>query len=188
MHAPPDISFEHLEHMSDATGLFEHAEGTERRVECGYCTDDNARMLLVTSRESDESLLVRRLNRVALRFVLDAQQLDGCSRNRMDIGRSWTDRASTDDCWGRSVWALGVTASSHVEPMIRRIARNGFDKAVVQRSPWPRSMAFAALGAADVVAHDPAHTEARSLLADALTTIGSTHVSDTWCWPEERLA
>src|SRR6478672_74237 len=119
MHQPPEISFEHLGRMSDKTGLFEHAESTHPRPAFGYCTDDNARMLIATSRESDESPLVRRLNRLSLRFVLDAQQRDGRSRNRVDSGGHWTDQASTDDCWGRSLWALGFTATRHVEPTIR---------------------------------------------------------------------
>ena len=47
------VRFEHLEHLTDDRGLFEHAEGTERRPEHGYCTDDNARLLVVATRASD---------------------------------------------------------------------------------------------------------------------------------------
>ncbi len=44
---------DHLERLSDDRGLFEHADHLLRREEYGYCTDDNARLLLVTSREPD---------------------------------------------------------------------------------------------------------------------------------------
>jgi hypothetical protein len=47
-------------------------------------------------------------------------------------------------------------------------------------------MAFAALGAADVLAVDPGSKVARSLLVDALATIGPVP-SGTWVWPERRL-
>ena len=47
-------------------------------------------------------------------------------------------------------------------------------------------MAFAALGAADVVAYDPDHRAARSLLVDTLAAIGPMSAG-AWSWPEPRL-
>jgi hypothetical protein len=41
----------------------------------------------------------------------------------------------------------------------------------VPRSPWPRAMAFAALGAAEVVQVQPDYRLARDLLADAVDTM-----------------
>jgi hypothetical protein len=179
----PDLR--HLDLMSDHRGLFEHAKGTERREEHGYCTDDNARLLVVASREPDLGA-AHRLGRLALTFVLEAQDVDGQCRNRMDSSGRWTDRASTEDCWGRSLWATGSAATNHTNPTLRRLALRGFERGARQRSPHPRAMAFAALGAADVVAHDPRHVVARSLLADALATVGPIR-SGAWAWPEDRL-
>lgn len=47
-------------------------------------------------------------------------------------------------------------------------------------------MAFAALGAADVLANDRAHTPARALLVDVVNLIGEIPVG-AWAWPEPRL-
>jgi hypothetical protein len=104
------FKFDHLEAMSNHLGLFEHAHLTTPRLEHGYCTDDNARLLVVTSREPDTGA-ARRLSRLALDFVLAAVVGDGRCRNRMDSGGSWLDSPRTDDSWGRSVWALGVAAT-----------------------------------------------------------------------------
>ena len=41
-------SFEHLDRMSDHRGLASYPVGARRRKEHGYCTDDNARLLVVT--------------------------------------------------------------------------------------------------------------------------------------------
>jgi hypothetical protein len=49
-------------------------------------------------------------------------------------------------------------------------------------------MAFAALGAAEVLAVDPHHYGARALLADAVTAIGPLGSDAGWPWPEPRLA
>jgi hypothetical protein len=178
-------AFEHLDRLSDGRGLFEHAKRDVRREEHGYCTDDNARLLVVTTRERG----VRRcgaLGQLALRFVLAAQDADGRCRNRMDRYGCWTDEAGTDDCWGRSVWALGAAAAAYPERSMRSDALGGFDIGVRQRSRWPRAMAFAALGAADVVAQDGSNVPARLLLEDALELIGFGHAGE-WCWPEGRL-
>lgn len=186
MSAHPASTFAHLDRLSDHRGLFEHAEGTRRREEHGYCTDDNARLLVVTAREEDRGL-AHQLGRIALRFVLDAQGPDGRCHNRMDRSGTWTDDLLTDDCWGRSVWGLGTAATHHTNPATRRWALRGFDKAVRQRSSAPRAMAFAALGAAAVLTDDPDHGRARALLVDALDVIGPVP-SGEWSWPEPRLA
>jgi len=49
-------------------------------------------------------------------------------------------------------------------------------------------MAFAALGAADVLAVDPRHGRASSLLADTIATIGPLGTDGGWPWPEPRLS
>ena len=146
--------FDHLVDMSDERGLFEHADHAVRREEHGYCTDDNARLLIVTAREPGSDA-ARRLGRLALDFVLHAQAADGRCRNRLDRAGRWTDAPGTDDCWGRSVWALGVAATCHPDLATRTTALSAFERALRQRSRWRRSMAFAALGAADVAGREP---------------------------------
>lgn len=178
--------FDHLDDMTDERGLFEHAEWAVRRIEHGYCTDDNARMLVVTSREPDAGV-AGRLGRVALRFTLAAQSPDGRTRNRMDRFGTWTDRPTTEDCWGRSMWGLGVAAAAHEDPAIRTAANAAFVVGTRQRSSWPRAMAFAGLGAAEILAEQPSHDEARALLRDAANAVGEIGPVP-WRWPEPRLA
>ena len=197
------FGLDHLDRMSDHRGLFEHADGAVRRLEHGYCTDDNARLLAVASREPDTGH-AHRLSRLALQFLLDGQAADGRWHNRMDSEGRWTDRASTDDCWGRSLSALGTAAAHHSDPDVRRRALDAFERGARHRSRWPRAMAFAALGAAEVVASHPHHGAARSLLNDLVAASvprppepgtgrdrGARSVGSgltTWNWPEPRLA
>jgi hypothetical protein len=178
-------SFNYLEQLSDQRGLFEHAVGTKRIEEFGYCTDDNARLLLVSTRVAGSDI-AHDLDRRALDFVLAAQDLYGRSHNRMDCTGEWLDKPSTDDCWGRSIWALGVAATEHNDPAVRYRAFRGFYSGIRQRSRWPRAMAFAALGAAEVLADDPDLTSARALLFDAVDVIGGVPTG-SWKWPEPRL-
>ena len=83
------------------------------------------------------------------------------------VAGGWTG-GGVEDCWGRSVWAFGSAARHAPEDWMRQSAMSYFDRGAQQRSPSPRSMAFAALGAAEVLAVDPRHDPARRLLADTV--------------------
>lgn len=178
--------YTHLLAMTDQRGLFEHAKGNVPRLEHGYCTDDNARLLVVTSREPDVGA-AHHLSRLALHFVRGAQDNDGRCRNRMDHAGRWTDAATVEDCWGRALWGFGVAAALHSNPAVRRWALRSFDKSARQRSPWKRSMTFAALGAAEVATLDPHHTAANALMSDFLAMVGPVP-HHGWMWPEPRLS
>lgn len=178
---------EHLERLSTSRGILEHALGSQPRHEHGYCTDDNSRLMIVLSREPDENS-VHRMFAAALNLVLDAQEEDGLIRNRYGFQDywSWTDAPSAEDCWGRAMWSFGVVAATHSSPAIRVAAHWAFEKGAQVRSPWRRAMAFAALGAADLLLVDTKMASASALLSDSLELI-ATPMGASWKWPESRL-
>lgn len=180
--------FAHVLSMSDAVGMFEHADHTVARRSHGYCTDDMARLMVVAIREPSVDTVMRDLRRSTLRFLVAAQSPGGKIRNRRTVGGRWLDQHGVDDCWGRSVWAFGTAAHLATEDWLRASARSCFNRSVSQRSPHRRAMAFAALGAAEVVARDPGHRRAIDLLVDAVDTIGPAAGDAAWPWPEPRLA
>jgi hypothetical protein len=183
----PDPDFSHLLSMTDTRGTFEHALFTEPRPEHGFCTDDMARVLVVATREPEPTTAVRDLALLSLRFLQGSLDTQGKCRNRMDRYGSWEDVPALDDCWGRTIWGLGTAVSHSDDYLIRASSLNELERAMTQRSEWPRSMAFAALGAAEVLSVEPANASARSLLADAADAMpGLDHHSD-WPWPEPRL-
>jgi hypothetical protein len=188
MTAYPQPSFAHLERLSDGTGLLEHARGSTPLREHGYCVDDAARALLVICREPAPTASQIRLAEQYLAFVAHAQTADGMFNNRLSYDRRWVDEADTGDWWGRAIWGLGTAVARAPVRHLRRDAFAYFELACRQRSRWPRAMAFAGLGAAEVLAVMPDNDQARRLLADAVTTVGRVDVSDDWPWPEPRLA
>jgi hypothetical protein len=179
----------HLVAMTDRYGTFEHAEQAKPRREHGYCVDDMARVLLVASREPEASPVSLELARRSLRFLAEAQGATGRIRNRRSADGRWHGRRGVEDCWGRSVWALGTAAAASTGYPADS-ARTYFGHAAQQRSPWPRAMAFAALGAAAVADADPRAQSARALLcdtADLLLDLRTREVTG-WPWPEARLS
>ena len=179
-------AFDHLDRLTDHRGLFEHALHSVPRVEHGYCVDDVARGLVVVCREPDPTFTVRRLQRLYLDFTLAALSDDGAVHNRMGADGSWTDQPGLGDWWGRALWGLG-TAAAHAPASMRARALQGFHTAAQQRSTHGRALAFAALGAGELLAHHPDDAIARALLTDTVRGIGSPGEQPAWPWPEPRL-
>lgn len=183
----PEMDFRHLQYMTDVRGTFEHALFSEPRPEHGYCTDDMARVLVVTSRERSDDPAMHSLALLSVNFLAAALDRQGKCRNRLSRTGAWQDRPTVEDCWGRSIWGLGTAAAHSNDGLIRRSATTALHRAMGQRSRWPRAMAFAALGAADVLSVDPDSVAARALLRDATTVISRPGPPTGWPWPEHRL-
>ena len=184
MSCPPP-PFTHLRRLTDEGGLHEHAKGTTPRREHGYCVDDVARGLVVVSREPEATL--DDLRRQYLSFVLAAQADDGRFRNRRGADLAWQDQPSVEDCWGRGLWGLGTAVSGKAEPREGGSALTAFERGARWRSPHSRAMAFAALGAAEILSVMPQHRGARELIAAVATKIGRPEDGSGWLWPEPRL-
>jgi len=165
--------YDHLADLTDHRGVFEHADHAVPRREHGYCVDDVARALLVVSREPDQTLTLRSLAGIYRDFLRDAIGADGVIRNRLSVDGRWSMPSNTGDWWGRALWALGASGEAGL-----------FARLSDQRSPETRAMAFAALGAGELVL--AGHDFARPLLVDAVAAI-PTRPGTQWDWPEPRL-
>ena len=186
--AVPEPPFAHLARLSDDTGLFEHARHATVRREHGYCTDDVARGLVVISRETEPTPGLLRLAERYLAFLTHAQDVDGAFHNRLGFDRGWADQAGLGDWWGRALWGLGTAAARSPAPWIRQEALLAFTLGASCRATFPRAMAFAALGAAEVLRTDPGNQPAADLLSDAADAIGGPGPDPRWPWPHERLS
>ena len=180
-------SFDHLRRLSDDVGLFEHARGSVPRREHGYCVDDAARGLLVICREPEPHDSLVALAEIYVSFLAHALGPDGSFHNRFGYDRTWHDEPGFGDWWGRALWGLGTAAARGPRPWIREAALELFEAGAPQRSRWVRSMAFAALGAAEVLKVHPEHEESLGLLADSAKLVGSPRENPGWLWPEDRL-
>ncbi len=185
--AAPAPSFQHLLRLSDGTGLFEHGRGAMPRRSHGYCVDDNARGLLVISLEPTPPPEAARLAERCLGLLAHAQGPDGRFRNRLGYDRRFEDEPGDGDWWGRAAWGLGIAAAANPAAWVRAEAQACFDLACEVRSPHPRAMAYAALGAAAVAAANPDHDGARRLLRAAVASIGRPTGDPAWPWPQPRL-
>ena len=178
-------SFSHLIAMSDEHGVFEHALLDVPRHDHGYCVDDVARALVVLLREPEPAPLSSDSWRRAFASWRMPSH-DGRVHNRMAAGGGWTDEPALGDWWGRALRALGAAVAHSPTGQTRSRALTAFHRAASVRSPHGRAMAFATLGAADVLAADPDDLCARALLLDGVSSI-ATPPDDRSPWPEPRL-
>jgi len=184
----PAAPFRHLQRLTDNVGVLERAHGIVPRYEHGYRVDDVACGLVVVCREPSPSAELITLGRRYLYFLARAQAADGKFRNRLGEDRRWRGKPEAHDAWGRSLWALGTAAARGPTAGIRAEARARFDASARVGSPYPHSMAFAALGAAEVLQRWPGDPGALSLLAIAGTVIGEPPADAAWPWPAPRLS
>ncbi|MGH8915264.1 MAG: glycosyltransferase [Acidimicrobiia bacterium] len=173
--------------MTDLVGVWEHARYTTPRAEHGYCTDDNARALIVISRQPDPTSDLVDLARIYFAFVRDAALPGGGFHNRRAADESWADAIGSDDSQGRAIWGLGTAVRRGPEAWMRRAALTMLEGQMGFESASPRANAFAVLGASEALAVAPGHDSIR----DAMTRwVGrlETGGDPVWPWPEARLA
>jgi hypothetical protein len=182
----PVPRFDHLRTLTDPVGLWEHAEFSIPRVEHGFCTDDNARALVVVSRHAAVSGDLADLADTYLEFVLEARTETGSFRNRRGADGRWRQEPGSDDSQGRAWWGLGTATHSAATERMRRAGANEFVTCASFASPHLRANAYASLGAAEMLIADPAHAAARDLLERTSSVIADA-ARGAIPWPEDRL-
>ena len=184
----PVTSFQHLRRLTDSIGLLQQADGVVPLHGGGYSVDDVARGLLVVCREPSPSQELIALGRRYLYFLAQAQALGGKFRNHLGYDRRWDDQPGTEEGWGCSLWALGTAATLGPTTGIREESFTRFCRGSRLSSPSAHAMAFAALGAAEILDSRPGHHAALALLYRASITIGAPSSDATWPWPVPRLS
>ena len=189
----PEPSLEHLKRLTDDTGLYQHAKFTIPNREFGYCTDDNARALIVTveyyaqhPRPETLGLFERYLS-----FVIHSQNRDGSIKNFMNFDRTWWDEEPANDAFGRVLWALGTVMAKPPSSAYLSIVKDCFDRSVgqVQRQ-HPRGMAYSILGMSDYLKQFPGASDIKRQLEMAANGLVRQYEENSlpdWQWFEDML-
>lgn len=190
----PPLKLDHMRHMTDETGILQHAIFTVPNYSEGYTTDDNARALMVTAllealgnTESFE-LASRYLAFLWYAFNTESRRF----RNFMNYQRHWLEDGGSDDSHGRALWALGTMLGRSNSPVLHNMAGRVFEQALpaIRDTTSPRAWAFALLGIHEYLrrfAGDRQASQVREELAGRLKTLYQSHRADEWHWFEEGL-
>jgi hypothetical protein len=129
MHVHEKLALNHLDRMTDSTGLIQHAIYSIPRRESGYTTDDNARALRLCVRLWSQHPDDRMLRRVTahLSFLEHARGIGRGFHNFLSYDRRWLDAEGCGDCQGQAVRALADVLGSNLPGDYRAIARELID-------------------------------------------------------------
>ena len=195
MHVGHRISLNHLDRMTDSTGLIQHAIYDVPRRESGYTTDDNARALRLCVRLWDRHSEEQMLKRVTtyLSFLEYARGVGRGFHNFLSYDRRWLDTEGCGDCQGQAVRSLAEVLGSSLPGGHRALARELID-AVLPTLADLRSLraqayvilAWGHLWSAEVKGIESLETVARSAARRLAECYGRAVRSD-WQWFESRM-
>ncbi|HSO71400.1 MAG TPA: glycosyltransferase family 4 protein, partial [Thermodesulfobacteriota bacterium] len=190
----PPLKLDHLYLMTDDTGMLQHASFTIPNYREGYCIDDNARALIVSTlleelgRGEAFKLASRYLALIGFAFNTET----GRFRNFMDYQRNWLEENGSDDSHGRTLWALGTVLGRTNTPALLSMAGWDFEQALpaILETTSPRAWAFALIGIHEYLRRfegDRRANQVRDELARRLLTLYEKCRSDDWRWYESGL-
>ncbi|OGU28160.1 MAG: glycosyl transferase family 1 [Ignavibacteria bacterium GWA2_35_9] len=191
----PPLKLDHLQNMTDETGMFQHALFTVPNYSHGYTTDDNARALLVSILLDElgiiESLGLASRYLAFLGFAFNEQTKR--FRNFMDYQRNWLENSGSDDSHGRALLALGTVLSHSNTPTLNSMAGWLFEQTLpaILLTTSPRAWAFALIGIYEYsqkFAGDRRAGQVRDELAGRLLTLYQNNRSEHWRWYEKSLS
>ncbi|KRB86412.1 glycosyl transferase family 1 [Sphingomonas sp. Root710] len=167
-HPRAEVRLDGVEQLTDSCGMMQHSIFSIPDRNHGYCVDDNARALILMHRLGGaRSTRSEELATIYASFVQHAWNPgDGAFRNFMSYDRRWLEAVGSQDSFGRSIWAVGVTADEAGRADLRRWAGHLFDQAAPHalKLDGLRSGAFALLGAVSMLKAVPAHANARAIV------------------------
>ena len=193
----PELKLSHLSRMTDSTGVFQHAIFSAPNFSEGYCTDDNARALVLAVllgelREEPEAL--RPLATTCMSFLHHAFD-PGTKRfhNHMSFDRRWLDPQGSEDSQGRALWAFGVCVGRSPFRSFQMMAGQLFAQALppVTGFTSPRAWAFALIGIHEYLRRlsgDSLVNQTRETLTSRLMELFDAHAKPDWRWFEDELS
>ena len=191
----PPLKLAHLKHMTDETGIFQHAFFTVPNYAEGYTTDDNARALMVSALieelGSDEKFELAYRYLAFVWYAFNAET--GRFRNFMDYQRNWLEENGSDDSHGRALWALGTVLGRSTTPTLPSMAGRLFEQALpaILETTSPRAWAFALIGIHEYLqrfAGDRMASQVREELAGRLLRLYKDNTTNDWQWYEQSLS
>ncbi|MBL7180028.1 MAG: glycosyltransferase family 4 protein, partial [Desulfobacterales bacterium] len=193
----PEIKLDHLKAFTDDTGILQHANHTIPDRTHGYCTDDNARALLVVAMGQKylptSGLGLDLLSAHYLGFLLYAyNDKNGRFRNFMTYSRQWMEEIGSEDAHGRALWCLGKAVAFLDDPGHLAMSTTLFNKALraVENFHSPRAIAFCLVGMHSYLhkfSGDSDVRRIREVLADRLFNQFKNNATDDWPWLENAL-
>jgi glycosyltransferase involved in cell wall biosynthesis len=205
----PELKLDHVNALTDDTGMLQHAIFTIPNRSEGYTTDDNARALIfsvlleqppnqlkdqLTDRPGISGLANPDWASRYLAFLEHAFNPDKKRfRNFLGYDHRWLEEQGSEDSHGRALWALGMLLGRSVNPGLRGAAGRLFEfslPAVIEFHS-PRACAYALLGIQEYLNSSSGDRDAqhvRFALSRRLLDMYESIRRPDWKWWEDVVA
>jgi len=205
----PKLRLNHVNALTDDTGIMQHAIFTIPNRSEGYATDDNARALILTvmlERLGDqldvqpgdhpglESMTNPDWPFRYLAFLEHAYNPEKKRfRNFLGYDRRWLEEQGSEDSHGRSLWALGTVLGRSSNPGLRGAAGRVFEFSLpaVLEFYSPRACAYVLLGLQEYLHSSPGDRDAQRIrfaLSHRLLDMYESIRRPDWKWFENVAA
>ncbi len=192
----PELNPAHLLRMTDGTGILQHARYGVPDLRHGYCTDDQARALIVATKAAHrqpestvwDDLASRYLAFLSYAFDEESERFG----NFLSYQRTWTKPGATEDVHGRTLWGLAHTVSLSRNESHRGLAAHLIERSLPQTHTFtsPRAMALTILAAQLYLRRYRGASQIRAVrdtLANRLLEQMQRNATDDWPWLEDSL-
>jgi len=191
----PPFSLNHINRMTDDTGIIQHAKFGIPNLKEGYCLDDNARallMVLMTYRQM-KNIRALELSPIYLSYIHYMQNSDGTFRNFLSFSRNFLDEVGSEDSFGRTIWALGYLLGNAPNDAYYQTGKLVFFNAApnFEKLKSIRSIANTMIGISYYLRSNPSDdtmTERLRNLANILIRHYDENKTIEWKWFESLLA
>jgi glycosyltransferase involved in cell wall biosynthesis len=203
----PELNVNHVNALTDDTGMLQHAIFTVPNRGEGYTTDDNARALIFTVVLDQLGRDQPRMDRLgkaesvnpdwAFRYLAFLEHAFDAKkrrfRNFLGYDRRWVEDQGSEDSHGRALWALGTVLARSANHGLRGAAGRLFEFSLPAAVEFhsPRACAYTMLGIQEYLHSYPGDRDAqrvRFALARRLLDMYETIRRPGWQWFEDILA
>jgi glycosyltransferase involved in cell wall biosynthesis len=198
----PELKLNHVNALTDDTGMLQHAIFTIPNRGEGHTTDDNARALIFTvmleqlggDRIAKAHSITTDFSSRYLSFLEHAfNSADGRFRNFLGYDRQWNKPQGSEDCHGRALWSLGTVLGRSSNRGLRMAAGRLFEFSLPVAVEFysPRAWAYILLGIQEYLNSYPGDRDAqkvRSVLARRLLEMYESIRRPDWKWFENVVA
>ena len=199
----PELKLDHINALTDDTGILQHAIFTIPNRAEGYTTDDNARALMFTvqletlgvehvvanSQSMNPDWPFRYLAFLQHAFNAEKKRF----RNFQGYDHCWLEEQGSEDSHGRALWAIGTLLARSTNHGLRGAAGRLFEFSLpaVLEFYSPRACAYALLGIQEYLYAYPGDRDAmqiRSALSERLLAMYESIRHENWEWFEDVVA
>jgi glycosyltransferase involved in cell wall biosynthesis len=202
----PDLKLDHVNALTDDTGMLQHAIFTIPNRAEGYTTDDNARALIFTVLLEQRDIDPLNIDRPEetdsnpdwpFRYLAFLEHAFNAKkkrfRNFMGYDHRWLEDQGSEDSHGRALWALGTVLARSRNQGLRGAAGRLFEFSVpaVVEFHSPRACAYVLLGMQEYLHSFPGDRDAqrvRLALAQRLLAMYESISRPDWKWFEDVVA